>query len=98
MSRIDIDHFPVVTLTLAHATKSWSLDDAHTLRRELLEMVQRHLRTEFSYPERLEIESNLQIESRCNHCNATWTEVSHHYNGGCCDADQEAFEASQVPA
>jgi len=28
----------------------------------------------------------------CEHCGARWTESSKEYNGGCCDADQEAHE------
>ena len=29
----------------------------------------------------------------CSHCGARWTEDSDYYNGGCCDADQEAQDA-----
>lgn len=29
----------------------------------------------------------------CSHCGAHWTEDSNDYNGGCCDADQEAEDA-----
>lgn len=31
----------------------------------------------------------------CEHCGAEWTEQSKNYNGGCCDADQKAYEENQ---
>jgi rubrerythrin len=30
----------------------------------------------------------------CGHCGSTWTEDDASYNGGCCQADQDAFEAA----
>jgi rubrerythrin len=32
-------------------------------------------------------------EHVCEHCGSTWTETSSAYNGGCCEADQEAEDA-----
>ena len=30
----------------------------------------------------------------CEHCGYLWTEDNPHYNGGCCQADQDAYEQS----
>lgn len=32
----------------------------------------------------------------CEHCGYQWTEISTEYNGGCCDADQQAQEAREL--
>ncbi|MDQ0571518.1 hypothetical protein QFZ42_003352 [Variovorax paradoxus] len=35
----------------------------------------------------------------CSHCGASWTEVSAEYNGGCCEADENAqLEREKVAA
>ena len=39
----------------------------------------------------IEVEHDQQYV--CEHCGSDWTEDSNAYNGGCCDADQSAFEA-----
>lgn len=32
----------------------------------------------------------------CAHCGANWTEDDSDYNGGCCDADQEAHDVVNI--
>ncbi len=32
----------------------------------------------------------------CEHCGRHWTEANAEYNGGCCDADQDAEDARQI--
>lgn len=36
------------------------------------------------------VEIECDVEHVCEHCGGDWTEQSSDYNGGCCDADEEA--------
>jgi hypothetical protein len=44
------------------------------------------------------VELVAEQESVCGHCGSGWTEDDADYNGGCCDADQDAHESRLTAA
>lgn len=55
---------------------------------EIMEEVKRHVDNVGS------VDIECDVIEECSHCGAKWTEDSNEYNGGCCEADQDAQNIS----
>lgn len=80
-----IDVWPVLSVTPEQSGRCWTKDEALAAYREVNEAL-KHLQTPSRF--RLNIGFNFQEDARCEHCNGTWTEDDHAYNGGCCAKDE----------
>jgi hypothetical protein len=94
MARKIIDVWPVLNVTPEQSGKCWTKDEALAAYREVNEAL-KHLQTPSRF--RLNIGFKFEEDARCEHCNGTWTEDSHTYNGGCCEADERADPLASAP-
>lgn len=86
-----IDTYPVISLTIGGAVPKFSAysmgpEEAREARDEILELINTVLQR--TTRRQMDVEWKIITEARCEHCNSTWTEDGHDYNGGCCGLDE----------
>lgn len=87
----------VVEPTVSWYTRQTMFSDpegyAKTVRRDceaIADQIKRHVDDVYS------VGVDFDKVDCCEHCGYPWTEDSPHYNGGCCQADQDAEDARKA--
>lgn len=94
MARKAIDYWPTVTLK-PEVRGPLTKQQAQRIADEIVELVLRHVTPHVSESLNVrsfgkwEVETSIEEDARCEHCNHVWTEEGPDYNGGCCALDAQ---------
>lgn len=96
MGRVIREYEPKITVSVLKGAWSRetykSVEDTDRALRELETLIKRHVVPHWDG--HIELDVDYGGQEVCEHCGAEWTEDQSFYNGGCCEADEAANEAS----